>query len=394
MKTQTYHFAPKKALANLAHITKYDYIPVSLATPISKKTIAMIRRRMGGTSRDISGGRVMTSRYLVDGARGKIDVYCYRKPSHKAQPAIIFFHGGGWIGGTVQAVEHFCMALADQTDTAVFSVDYSLAPEAPFPIGLEDSYLATAWLFQNAEALSIDARQISVAGDSAGGNFAIVIALLAHLRASFKLRHQILLYPVVNVTLNKNDAIDLATTLYLNGQNLRKDWRVSPVFSDKLDKLPKTLIAIGNRDSLYQSNIDFAHALERAGVDVTVLIFNNTHHAFIDDTGTTGQAEVLITQIANWLREPDMKGASMTKKSDYRHLEANTQSSMNDGSLCPICHQENHCAMVAGKDPATCWCHHTAVPQQLLEQIPPENRGISCVCKDCVDRFNERVQNT
>lgn len=78
---------------------------------------------------------------------------------------------------------------------------------------------------------------------------------------------------------------------------------------------------------------------------------------------------------------------------DNNQQPASVQPSIKDGSLCPLCHQANHCAMAAQKDPAACWCHHTAVPQQLLDQIPPENRGMSCVCKDCVDRFNEQLRN-
>lgn len=296
----SFPFTPQKPLASLAHITKRHYIPAILAEPITKIVIHAVRKSMGGMSKDITTSKIIQKKYLINCDASALDIYCYRKETNAVIPAIVFFHGGGWIGGTVNAVAHFCMALAEKTNTAVFSVDYRLAPEHPYPAALDDAYLATQWLFSHAAELAIDHDQIHIAGDSAGGNLATVVCMLAKQRGDFALKSQMLLYPVVDVRHNRNDAIDLATRLYLNGQKIRDDWRVSPIVSDNLADLPRTLIAVGDIDSLYQSNHDYAKALDQHGVDVTLIVFENTHHAFIDDTGTNQQGQFLVERIAEW----------------------------------------------------------------------------------------------
>src|SRR4051794_29900549 len=127
---------------------------------------------------------------------GTVPGRVYRPRSATAPlPAVAFFHGGGFIGGDLDSHDGLCRELAAASGALVLSVAYRLAPEAPFPAGLEDAYDATLWLAQDAQRLDVDPERIAVAGDSAGGNLASGVALLARQLGTRMPAFQLLLYP-------------------------------------------------------------------------------------------------------------------------------------------------------------------------------------------------------
>src|SRR5213083_805240 len=134
----------------------------------------------------------------VPGPRGEIPVRVYTPAGRAPFPVLVYFHGGGWVIGSLETHDGLCRHLANAAGAVVASVDYRLAPEHPFPASGEDAYAATRWVAANAAALGGDPRRIAVGGDSAGGNLAAVVSLMARDRGGPPLAFQLLGYPVTD----------------------------------------------------------------------------------------------------------------------------------------------------------------------------------------------------
>ena len=161
---------------------------------------------------------------LIPGPAGKLRVRVYRPLSTELLPVVIWFHGGGWVVGTLDSHDPVCRALANRTPCVVVAVDYRLAPEAPFPAALEDSWAATQWVAQEALKLGGDASRIVVAGDSAGGNLAAAVALRAR-DSGLELALQVLVYPVTDSDLDSESYLRLATGLNLTRAKMEWYWQ-------------------------------------------------------------------------------------------------------------------------------------------------------------------------
>lgn len=303
---------PEKKDENWQYPKIPKWMPLSVVSMIAKKSIGEIRGGMGGTSADITKRTITQTDKMIRGYKDDIRIRIYRPeedgPPRKCQ---IFMHGGGWIGGTIDAVEQYCRAIADRADAVVISVDYHLAPEYPYPCGLTDSYAALLWAWDNAEELGVDREKFSVSGDSAGGNFAAVMAIMARDEGRIKLDRQVLLYPVTTVTddglFESADGNYSAAVLgrllnlwYMGRKGDVKNPKISPMYAD-LKGLPKSLTVVCEMDPLRFQGKKFAEKLSEAGVDSTCFMYLNTPHAFIDDTGTLPRAEDLIDEVAAFL---------------------------------------------------------------------------------------------
>ena len=175
----------------------------------------------------------------------------YRASLDENQPGIVYFHGGGFVLGNLDSHDGTCRRLCMNIGCTVVSVDYRLAPEHLYPAAVDDSYAATQWVATNAKTLKIDPARIAVAGDSAGGNLAAVVALIARDRGTPKLCHQLLTYPVTDMAFTYESYTSNGNGYFLTkdmmawfgmqyvppGHNV-EDPLLSPIYAADLSKLP------------------------------------------------------------------------------------------------------------------------------------------------------------
>lgn len=142
--------------------TRMAKIPRFLLKILLKMNVDKIRDSMGGDSRDITTRPIVTKEEYIPGFKNQVRIQIYTPEIPEVRPLLVFFHGGGWIGGSLPAVENYCKGVSDQGNCVVISVDYHLAPEHPFPEGLEDSYAAIKWAVAHKDELNVDPNQIVV----------------------------------------------------------------------------------------------------------------------------------------------------------------------------------------------------------------------------------------
>jgi len=294
---------------NLEEITK---LPTHLIETFLKENIEKIRAGMGGDCKDITTRTILSKDKTISGYKSDLRIRIYNPEETIKRPLMVFFHGGGWFGGSINSVKEYCKAVSDQADCVVISVDYHLAPEHPFPEGLEDCYLAIKWAVKNKSKLNIDENKIIVSGDSAGGNFSAVLTFMAKHRKEFEIAKQILVYPATNLDINPHkNSLDSAEgdkifqamiNLYLQGKGDPSDPYVSPALAKDFKKLPDALITVGDQDALYKSSLEYAKRLDKAGNKVKFILYKNADHAFIDRTGNSEQANDLVKEAAEFIR--------------------------------------------------------------------------------------------
>ena len=208
---------------------------------------------------------------------------------------IIYFHGGGFVTGNIHTYSRTCYDLANNTNSLVISVDYRLAPEYPFPNGLIDCYNVTKYLY--SEDSFLDNKNIAIMGDSAGGNIASVVSIIASEKNEFKIDKQILLYPMTyhihdesckfdSVKQNGNDyiltnkRIDNYLDLYVKDKKYLKTKYVSPLNADNLYNQPDTLIITASLDPLRDEGIEYGNKLMKFDNKVKMYQIDNIHGFF------------------------------------------------------------------------------------------------------------------
>ncbi len=210
-------------------------------------------------------------------------------------PALLFFHGGGWVIGDLDSHDGMCRHLANAARCAVVSVDYRLAPEHKFPAAVEDCFAATQWVADSGAALGIDGGRLAIGGDSAGGNLAAVVALLARDRGMPLLRCQLLLYPAVDFDASRHQSharfaegylLTEATMRWFSEQYLRgpqdvADWRASPFCAADLSGVAPAFVLTAGFDPLGDEGIAYARRLQDHGVAVRHLHMPDQIHGFL-----------------------------------------------------------------------------------------------------------------
>ncbi|MEU7003221.1 alpha/beta hydrolase [Nonomuraea sp. NPDC046570] len=217
-------------------------------------------------------------------------VRIYRDARSRLPGALVYYHGGGWTSGTLDGPDNRCRAIAAGAGVVVISVDYRLAPGFPFPIPLEDAYRALTWAVEEADRLGFDPGRIGVAGESAGGNLAAAVALLARERGGPRLRLQVLEIPALDLTLSSPSiaaygegyvlsAAALADHVrdYLGGRDPAEPL-ASPLLAGDLSGLPPALVAVAECDPLADDGDRYARRLTEAGVPVTFRRFAGQVH--------------------------------------------------------------------------------------------------------------------
>ncbi len=252
------------------------------------------------------------------GEGGAIPARLYRplgSAPNAALPALIYFHGGGWVIGDLDTHDVVCRQIANGSGAAVVSVDYRLAPEHKFPAAVEDAIAATAWIAAHGATLGIDTARLAVGGDSAGGNLAAVVALDARDRNGPKLFQQTLIYPATESTMSHPSHERFAEGLlltrptmkwflghYLRGAEDLADWRVSPLRATSLANLPPALVLTAGYDPLCDEGEDYAARLAAAGVPVTRVRVEGVIHGFLTMGKLIPAANEAVAMIAAALK--------------------------------------------------------------------------------------------
>ena len=252
-----------------------------------------------------------------DGPNGPVSLRIYRptRSPNERMPCLVFYHGGGWVLGSLDGVDGLCRTLCQEAQLVVISVDYRLAPEHQFPTGVEDCWAATCWVAENAESLGIDPLKLVVGGDSAGGNLAASVALRARDQAFPQLAGQVLIYPVTDLTQSQpsyesfaegylltRDSMTWFIQQYLPKAMDLKTPEASVLFAESLVGLPPTLLLVAGFDPLRDEGLAYAKRLQEAGVAVIEKNWEGMVHGFINQRDLLPQAREASKWIAQELR--------------------------------------------------------------------------------------------
>jgi acetyl esterase len=230
-------------------------------------------------------------------------------------PLLIFYHGGGWCIGDVGIYDVLCRELANLAGVAVFSIDYRLAPEHPFPAAVDDALFALDWTLDNADLLEIDAARVALGGDSAGGNLAIVTALRSRDRGFPALSYLLLVYPSTEIRSTRESREKYAEGYFLDRGSLEwffsrylpegnsEDWRASPMRAASLGGLPSMLLITAECDPLSDDCDAFAQRVREEGGEVDHRVYAGLVHGFFTLGKLIPQANAAVRLSAQALRE-------------------------------------------------------------------------------------------
>jgi acetyl esterase len=216
--------------------------------------------------------------------------------SNETLPVVMYFHGGGWVLGGFDTHDRLVREIANDANAAIVFVNYTLSPEAKYPVSLEQAYAATKWVAQNSQAIHVDSSRLAVVGDSVGGNMVAAFTLLAKQRGGPKVDFQVLFYPVTNASFDTSsymkyqeeywltrEAMKWFWDNYTSNQTNRKEPTVSPLQAsiEQLEGLPPALVINGENDVLCDEGEAYARKLLEAGVRVTAVRYHGTIHDFV-----------------------------------------------------------------------------------------------------------------
>lgn len=251
----------------------------------------------------------------LPGPGGELGYRLYSAAPDRKLPVLLYMHGGGWVYGDVDTHDSVCRALARRAECAVVSIDYRLAPEDPFPAAVEDAWAGLEWLHGHASEVGGDPEGIAVAGDSAGGNLAAVMALRARDRGGPRIAAQVLIYPVTDCDLSTTSYREAATGYGLTSESMfwfwdnyiadaerRKDPDASPMRANDHRKLPPALIITCELDPLASEGIAYAELLKKSGVSVEHIHELGMIHGYIRTAGVTSRTRKSWGDIARFLR--------------------------------------------------------------------------------------------
>ncbi len=229
---------------------------------------------------------------------------------------MIYFHGGGWVPGGLDSHDNVCRFLAHKTDSIIISVDYRLAPEAVFPAAADDAYAALEWVYRYADTLKADPSKIIVAGDSAGGNLAAAVALMSRDKKGPKVSAQVLIYPATNPSAMDTQSyqqfakgyfltkfyMEHFRALYLPDGKTWENVYASPLLADSFKDLPPAVVITAGFDPLKDDGRLYAKKLEKAGVLVSYICFDQMMHGFVSMDRFFDEAEQAVDTIATRLK--------------------------------------------------------------------------------------------
>lgn len=284
----------------------------SLSPAEARAVFDAMAKARGGTPAPIARAEDRS----LPGPGGDLPVRIYWPNAAGTRPAVLYFHGGGHVLGNLDTHDVVARNLCGGADALVVSVDYRMGPEHRFPAAADDAWAAYRWLLGAAPALGADPARVAVCGDSAGGNLAAVVALMARDAGDTAIRLQALVYPVVDFALADDSyrrfaegygvltrgAMQWFQGHYLSSPGDAADWRASPVKAASHAGLPPAVIVSAECDVLRDEGERYADALRAAGVAVDHREFPGMIHGFFGMTPAVDDAVAAQRHIADALR--------------------------------------------------------------------------------------------
>ncbi|MFC1413571.1 alpha/beta hydrolase [Streptacidiphilus sp. N1-12] len=253
---------------------------------------------------------------FLPGPDGELPVRIYRPSDERPLPALLYYFGGGWTLGSIDTADVLCRTLAQEVGCLVVTVGYRLAPEHPFPAAVQDCHAALRWVADNAGELGADPARIAVGGDSAGGNLAAAVTLLARAEGDLELVGQLLVYPNTDQLADDRSMHDNADPWLFNHHSVAwyirhylakpedaADPLASPLRATDLGGLPPALVITAEYDPLRDQGEAYAERLTAAGVPVELSRYPGMAHGFFAMAGTVDAARTANLQAARYLRE-------------------------------------------------------------------------------------------
>ncbi len=279
------------------------------------EAVGDMRDNMGLLNLNLCKSNILMNKENINGVNCRV----YKKEGLKENlPCIVYIHGGAFIGGSLDVSENPCKLIAEGINGIVISVDYSLAPEKPYPLGLNDCRKVVEYIEKNNFLYGIDKNKIGIVGESAGANLATIVA-----NENSNIKFQGLVYPVVtfveknpffnwDIDLYENpykeekiynfinslrNFEDLVQKLYIQRELDPRREDLSPIFNKNLSKAKKTLIAVSEYDYLRVQGEVYGKLIHKAGVETKIIRYEGVNHAFLDNLGIYPQAEDTINEI-------------------------------------------------------------------------------------------------
>ncbi|GJM14492.1 MAG: acetylhydrolase [Pseudohongiella sp.] len=250
------------------------------------------------------------------GVAGDIPLRIYRPNAKRDLPLLVFYHGGGYVIGSLDSHDIVCRGISLQAECVVIAVDYRLAPEHKYPAAVEDAWSALEWIAQNSDSLGFDAARIAVGGDSAGGNLATVVSLMARDKGLPSLCLQLLIYPGTDLECGypSHDSFGsdyrLTKSLigwfmdnYFTPDDNRSHWQASPMNATDHSNVPPAFVLSAGFDPLQDEEFAYSEKLRQAGISVEHSHYEGMIHGFITMPGVLDKANEAISECARQLRE-------------------------------------------------------------------------------------------
>ncbi len=262
---------------------------------------------------------------VIDGSQGPLTLREFRPKGHSEQrdlPALVYFHGGGWVIGDIDTHDTLCRQLSDGSGAVVYSVNYAKAPEHQFPAAVDDALLAARYVVGAHAQLGIDPARVGTGGDSAGGNLATVVAQSLRDKLEHPIALQLLIYPVTDLRLSTSSYQTYANGYGLTASAMRhfrdtylrtaadiSDPRASPLLTTDLSGMPPALVLTAGFDPLRDEGAAYADALSAAGTPTQYVCFERQIHGFIVMGGAVDEANTAVRLCADFLRVRFAAGA-------------------------------------------------------------------------------------
>ena len=298
--------------------------------PSGMSILEILRHTFGWVTEDLSHN-VSTQRLMLSGSTVEVPIwkYAWTGAESKDMPCMVFFHGGGFFGGEIPTTENQCRLLAERMQGVVFSVDYPLCPEYPYPAGFDACWQAVKMVYEQAQRHGVDRGRIGVFGDSAGGNFALVVSIRDRNEKTGMICFQSLIYPTVVRTIDRQGPYwfwsredydtaqpdpwlesqiapfadkDQLNEWYIPGGDDINDVYLNPI-ADSLIGLPPTLVMTAEYDYLRAETEGLCRKLIAAGNDTRYIRYGGITHGTFDRLGYAPQVEDMILEIARKMRK-------------------------------------------------------------------------------------------